>query len=259
MTKKQVSQERKARVAQMQKQEKARERRTRLQIIAGCVVLLLVLAAVVTYAAFDARKKQPDVAISTFGVTAAAAACSPVTTDPAKGNGVHVGPGTDSPTTTKVKYATVPPSFGPHFAQPVVADRKLYTAADKPRDREPRAQPRARLHRALVRPGGRRGEDGRAAQDQPTPPTSWTPSKDKFIVSPWDPAYGALPAGKKFALSHWSATLSSDQTAVASQAGHRQLCGDISGAVVKSSSRATRGPPPRAVRRLTPAAAAPRS
>ena len=56
MTKKQVSQERKARVAQMQKQEKARERRIRLQIIAGCAALLLVLAAVITYAALDARK-----------------------------------------------------------------------------------------------------------------------------------------------------------------------------------------------------------
>ena len=59
-------------------------------------------------------------------------------------------------------------------------------------------------------------------------------SKDKFIVSPWDPAYGAFPAGKKFALSHWSATLGADKASVASQAGHRELCGDLSGAVVKS-------------------------
>ena len=59
-------------------------------------------------------------------------------------------------------------------------------------------------------------------------------SSGKFVVSEWDPSYGALPAGKKFALSHWSATLATDKTAVASQAGHRQLCGQLSGAVVES-------------------------
>ena len=61
--------------------------------------------------------------------------------------------------------------------------------------------------------------------------TDW--ALGKFIVSAWDPAYGELPAGKKFALSHWSATLAADKASVASQAGHRELCGDLSGAVVK--------------------------
>ena len=74
-------------------------------------------------------------AISTFGVDRGRRSCSPVTTDPAKGNGDHVGPGTNSPTTTKVKYATVPPTYGPHFAQPIVADREFYTAADSRRSR----------------------------------------------------------------------------------------------------------------------------
>ena len=59
-------------------------------------------------------------------------------------------------------------------------------------------------------------------------------SSDKFIVSEWDPSYGQLPAGKKFALSHWSATLASNKATVASQEGHRQLCGQLSGAVVES-------------------------
>ena len=53
-------------------------------------------------------------------------------------------------------------------------------------------------------------------------------------MSAWDPSYGELPAGKKFALSHWSATLAADGTSVATQAGHRQLCGDLSGEVVKA-------------------------
>jgi hypothetical protein len=53
-------------------------------------------------------------------------------------------------------------------------------------------------------------------------------------VSAWDPAYGQLPAGKKFALSHWSAAPGTDQLQVANQAGHRQLCGDLSGEAVKA-------------------------
>ena len=57
---------------------------------------------------------------------------------------------------------------------------------------------------------------------------------DKFIVSAWDPAYGELPAGKKFALSHWSAKPGTEQTAEVNQEGNRQLCGDLSGAVVKA-------------------------
>jgi hypothetical protein len=59
------------------------------------------------------------------------------------------------------------------------------------------------------------------------------PSAGKFLVSAWDPAYGQFPAGKKFALSHWSATVGADGK-VSAQAGHRQLCGDLSGDVVKS-------------------------
>ncbi len=132
-----------------------------------------------------------------------------------------------------MKYSTVPPTSGPHFAQPVIADRKLYTPADKP--------PMENLVHNLEHgytvlwydqaAGAAKMDVLRKITDAAN---KLDASKDKFIVSPWDPAYGALPAGKKFALSHWSATLSSDQRSVASQAGHRQLCGDISGAVVKA-------------------------
>ena len=51
----------------------------------------------------------------------------------------------------------------------------------------------------------------------------------KFIVSAWDPSYGAFPAGKHFALSHWAA----DPQDTKKQTGHRQLCGDVSGDVVQ--------------------------
>ena len=56
----------------------------------------------------------------------------------------------------------------------------------------------------------------------------------KFIVSAWDPTYGELPADKKFALSHWSATPGAPGTTPSAPVGNRQLCGDLSGAVVQA-------------------------
>jgi hypothetical protein len=232
--KKQVSQDRKARIAEMQQKEKARENRVRLQIIAGCSALLLVLAAVITYAVLDGRNKQPDRAIEAIGVAAAAASCDPVTTDKAGGNGNHVGPGTSSPKTLKVKYDTVPPSNGPHFAQPAVSNsRNFYTASDRP-------QMEILVHNlehgyTVLWYDVKAGDAKKAELEELAKvanKTEW--ALGKFIVSAWDPSYGELPAGKKFALSHWSATLGADGTSVASQAGHRQLCGDLSGAVVKA-------------------------
>lgn len=237
MPKKQVSQDRKARIAELQKQQKARESRVRIQIIAGAATLLVVLGAVVTYAVVDAGKQQPDVAITAIGVPASKASCDAPTTDKAGGNGNHVGPNTATPNTTRVKYATVPPSNGPHFAVPagVSDNRRFYTAADRPAvevlvhnlehgytvlwyDQQAGAVPAMK-----------------AELENLTKVTNKIDATaDKFIVSAWDPSYGAFPAGKKFALSHWSATLGADQSSVASQAGHRQLCGDLSGEVVKA-------------------------
>ena len=234
MPKKQVSQDRKARIAEMQQREKQRENRVRLQIIAGATALLLVLAAVITYAVLDGRNNQPDVAIESIGVSAAAASCDPATTDVAGGNGKHVGPGTSSPETAKVKYDTVPPSTGPHFAQPAASNsRNFYTAKDRPRME-------LLVHNlehgyTVLWYDVTAGEAKKAELEQVAKvanKTEW--ALDKFIVSAWDPSYGELPAGKKFALSHWSATLGADGTSVASQAGHRQLCGDLSGEVVKA-------------------------
>jgi hypothetical protein len=226
--KKQANQDRKARIAELQQQEKARESRVRLAIIAGCVSILLVLGVVVTVAVIKAREKQPDVAIPAIGVPASAASCDPVTTDKAGGNGNHADPSK----TPKIKYDTVPPSNGPHFAQPAVDNRKFYTAADRP-------QVEVLVHNlehgyTILWYDQQAGEAKKAELEQLAADTNKTDAAtDKFIVTAWDPSYGALPAGKKFALSHWSATLG-DDGAVASQEGHRQLCGDLSGEVVKA-------------------------
>lgn len=232
LPKKQVSQDRKARIAQMQAQASAREKRVRLQIIAGCGALLLVLAVGIGYAVIDARSRQPDVAIGTIGVKASAASCDPATTDRAGGNGNHVGPGTSTPGTKKVKYATVPPSNGPHFAEPATG-HTFYTAADRPAIE---TLVHNLEHGYTILWYDQKAGDAKRAELQELAKvankTQW--ALGKFIVSAWDPSYGELPAGKKFALSHWSASLAANGTTVATQTGHRQLCGNLSGEVVKS-------------------------
>ena len=236
MPKKQVSQDRKARIAELQQQEKARENRVRIRIIAAAAALLLVLGGVIAYAVVDAGKQRPEVAISAIGVAASAASCDPPTTDKAGGNGTHVGPNTDSPNTSRVKYNTVPPSTGPHYAQPAVTNnRAFYTAADRPA-MEILVHNLEHGYTVLWydQAAGEAKEMKAKLEDLAKVTNKLDPSANKFIVSAWDPSYGELPAGKKFALSHWSATLAADKTSVASQVGNRQLCGDLSGEVVKA-------------------------
>ena len=231
MAKKQVSQERKARLAEIQRAQQSRERRTKMAIIAGCLALLLVLAGVITYAVLDAQGQQPDAALTKLGATASAASCSAVTNDPASGNGEHVGPGTPKANVSSVKYSTVPPSFGEHFAQPELGGSHFYTSADAPRV-ETLVHNLEHGYTVLWYDPKAPAAKVKVVKDiaEMAAKTSW--AKDKFIASPWDPKYGAFPTGKLYALSHWSASVKPDGT-VASQAGHRQLCGDISGDVVK--------------------------
>ena len=202
----------------------------RLQIIAGCVAILLVLGVAISYAIIDARGKQPEVAITKIGVPASAASCDPVTKDKTAGNGDHVDSNGAAP---KVKYTTVPPSSGGHYSQPEVSDRRFFTAADRPRME--RLVHNLEHGYTVLWYDEKAGEAKKAQLEELAQVANKIESaKDKFIVSAWDPAYGELPAGKKFALSHWSAKPGTEQTAEVNQEGNRQLCGDLSGAVVKT-------------------------
>jgi hypothetical protein len=212
---KRASQDRKARLAEIQNQQKAKERKVKAGIAAGCAVLLVGLGGVVFYAINDAKAQQ----LPNLGATAAAASCDAPTTDTGGGTGEHVGPGTNTPDKTSVDYDTIPPSHGAHFVSPDVSGRDFYTADDRP-------ALETLVHNlehgyTILWYDASKVKDTSLLKDVADKGNKLPESSGKFKVVEWDASRGAFPAGKPYALVHW-----------AKDAGHRQLCGDLSGQAV---------------------------
>ena len=217
----------------MQREQKARERRTVVMIVAGCTALVLLLAGVITYGVLDSRNNQPDQVVSSIGVPAASASCDAVTTDPASGNSQHVGPGTSQADITKITYSTVPPTSGSHFVSPAIDGRGYYTSADRPAI-ETLVHNLEHGYTILWYLPSEATANAATLQQLAETGNKLSPSSGKFIVAPWDESYGKFPTGKNYALSHWSATTDATSGAVQTQAGHRQVCGGLSGEVVSN-------------------------
>ncbi|MEO9151993.1 MAG: DUF3105 domain-containing protein [Lapillicoccus sp.] len=224
--------DRQAKLADLKTAQKARERRTVLLIVSACAALVLVLGGVITYGVIDGRSKAPANAILSLGVPSSEASCDPVTTDTATGNSDHVGPGTNSPETTTVTYATVPPSSGSHFVQPDISGRGYYTADDSPAV-ETLVHNLEHGYTVLWYAPAAAGNAAQLRQMAELG-TKLDASAGKFIVAPWDASRGVFPAGRNYALVHWSAIVDPATGEISSQAGHRQLCGGLSGEVVSS-------------------------
>jgi Protein of unknown function (DUF3105) len=213
--------DRKARVEEMRRQQKAQERRKNILFIGiASVVALIIVAAAATPAILGWLNDPAREEASSFGASAAAASCDAVISEEASGVGTHVGPGTDSPDTTRVEYATVPPTFGQHYAIPAPFSRKFYTADDRP----PMEQLVHNLEHGytVVWYDDTIGGDQLDALRDLSDNISSQEGSEKFIVSAWDASYGDFPEGKHVALSHWGA-----------EQGHRQLCGQVSGEVIE--------------------------
>lgn len=233
MAAKKADLDRKAKIAEMQRQAKAAERRRTLTVVGAAIAVVVVIAAAVTFAITRDTSRVPSGSLASLGVPAAQASCDPVTNDDASGGGAHVGPGTDKPNETTVKYTTVPPSSGPHFAAPEYPARQFYTAADRPRI-ENLVHNLEHGYTILWYDDSATSEQISQLKAISREANDSADARNKFIVSAWDPAYGSFPAGKHFALSHWSA----DPGDLKKQTGHRQLCGGVSGEVVASFIKA---------------------
>ncbi|MEP6761299.1 MAG: DUF3105 domain-containing protein [Sporichthyaceae bacterium] len=214
--------DRRAKVEALRREQQARERRKSMLFIVIAVVVglgLISLAAVPSYlkSRNDPAKKTP----TSFGVAAAAASCSDVETKP--GTNVealrtHVENGTVE------KYATVPPSYGPHWSRPAFPARTFYTKRDRP-EMEELVHNLEHGYTVLWYDATITGKQLATLKDVAVSAskTDMAGPGNKFIVSAWDNSYGKFASGKHLGLSHWGA-----------EASHIQLCGKVSGAVVQT-------------------------
>jgi hypothetical protein len=214
--------DRRARVEELRRAQRARERRKSAIFVALAVIVGLVLVAAAVVPSYLKNRNDPaKKSLSSFGVSAAAASCGPITKDKVSGSGVHVGPGTQQADVTRVDYSTVPPTSGEHFAVPEIGSRAFFTDKDRPK-METLVH---NLEHGYTIIWYDSTVTGKQLQDLKNLATRARTEKavgpSKFLVSAWDNSYGTFPKGKHVAISHWGA-----------KQGHRQLCGQVSGDVV---------------------------
>jgi hypothetical protein len=213
---KQQERDRRAKVEAMRRAEQSKERRKSMLfvVLAGVVGLGLVAAAAVP-AYLSSRNDPANKPLSSFGVNAAAADCDEATDDPATGGNDHREDG------TAIEYDQVPPSSGPHWAQPAFPARAFYTDRDRPAVEQlvPNLE---HGYTILWYDDTVTGADRDELEKLAASAREDDNTRGKFIVAPWDEERGRLPEGKHVALTHWGA-----------EQGHRQLCGAASGAVVE--------------------------
>lgn len=213
---KQQERDRRAKIEAMRKAEQSKQRRKSMLfiVLAGIVGLGLIAAAAVP-AYLKGRNDPAKKALSSFGVSAAQASCDDATDDPATGGNDHREDG------TAIEYPDIPPSSGPHWQQPAFPARAFYTQRDRPAV-EQLVHNLEHGYTILWYDDTITGADRSELEDISASAREDGATRGKFIVAPWDDERGRLPDGKHVALSHWGA-----------EQGHRQLCGKVSGAVVK--------------------------
>ena len=121
--KQQGDRDRRAKVEAMRKAEQARERRkSMIFVVIAVLVGVGLIAAVAIPSYLKSRNDPANKALSSFGVSAAAASCSDVQTSD---TGSTESVGKHVPDGTVEKYATVPPSYAPHWGQPAYPAREF--------------------------------------------------------------------------------------------------------------------------------------
>jgi hypothetical protein len=229
--------DRRAKVEAMRREQHARERRKSLLFIVIAVVVGLgIVAAAAVPAYLDSRNDPTKKALNSFGPPATEADCSDVETKDGTNTEelrAHVEDGTVE------KYATIPPSYGPHWGSPVFPARTFYTERDRP-EIEQLVHNLEHGYTILWYDDTIEGTELDTLKDlaESAANSDMAGPGNKFIVSAWDDSYGTFPSGKHVGLSHWGA-----------QASSIQLCGKVSGDAVQAFMKkfpATDAPEPNA-------------
>ncbi len=204
--------DRRARVEEMKRAQKAAERRKNVIIAGVCIV---VASGLIAIPAVGMIKDSNDGGVVAEGANTAEAGCDAIMTDAAKGVSDHVKAG------VRVNYEAVPPSSGQHFEYALTVSRRgFYTPKDVPSVEQLVHNLEHGYTIAWYDPAMPDGEKG-TLEDIAADIRSDNSTR-KFIAAPWDVTRGAFPAGKTLALTHWG---SQDK-------GYRQFCGKVSGAAI---------------------------
>jgi hypothetical protein len=216
VSKRETGAERRARLEEIQKAQKAEQRkRTLLTAGVGLGAGVLIIGGSVAWIAQQQSSKPSNRSFGSFGVPAAEAGCGDVTTKPASGTSDH--------TNDRVDYDTAPPSFGRHANEwvgyPVGATRNFFTVDDAPGVENVVHNLEHGYNVLWYSPD--------LPQDQVDVLRDLTekvvdePKTYKFITTAWDTSRGEFPDGKKIAMSHWGA-----------ENGSVQYCEQVSGEAV---------------------------
>lgn len=205
--------ESRARVEELKRQQRRAERMRTLLFVGGfSLVALVILGLAIVPPALKSINSAAHKSLASFGVSAAQAACTPAESPDAGPAAQHVGPGTDKPTVTKVDYNSIPPIGGEHFAQPLPRTQHFYARGANTARVEQLVHNEEHGYTVVWYDKGASTADVSALKNIAT-----KQEKLKFIVAPWNEAYGAFPDGKHVGLTSW---------------GHKQVCGAASGAAV---------------------------
>jgi hypothetical protein len=203
-----------------------KKRSERVRSIAVMLVILLGTGAFFAKPAYNwVDKKLNDPlkrSIASFGVPLADAGCGKVTQDKSSGNQDHVQVG------IRVDYEYVPPSSGKHYSNPVsFAATPFFTTKDNP-PVENLVHNMEHGYTILWYDPQLSGDELDEIEDLALRLRD-DAKYQQFIATPWDPTYGAFPADKFVALTHWSAPDPKSGDGF----GHRLFCERLSGPAVQ--------------------------
>lgn len=206
---------------------RAKKRRSeRMRSIAFMLVIAIGTGAFFAKPAYhwvDHKLNDPlKRSIVSFGVPLGDADCGKITQDKSTGVQQHVQVG------VRVKYDQIPPSSGPHYSNPVAFQASpFFTTKDNP-PVENVVHNMEHGYTILWYDPKLTGDDLNEIKDMALRLRD-DAQYQQFIATPWDPTYGAFPADKYIALTHWSAP----DTKTGVGYGHRLFCGRLSGQAVQ--------------------------